>query len=339
MYQGILERPADEAGLNGFVHALRAGVPLSQLLHDMIGSPEFLSRHPIVVGRPDLPDLTVLYPQKYVRKSQHYTVFKASSDEDFNLLESLIVRHRFYDNFDVYSPRIDIDKQITAAVIESLGAKSCLDLGCFTGAVISLLESRGLSVCGVDISHMAFVLAYNNIRSSMRYGDLLDQSFETTFDCVCAMDVLEHINPGKVERYVARIAELISPTGFGYINGPMFGQDDVFGKIYEPHLPEWEAESPDGFWHHLECDHKGWPVHGHLIFAGPRWWENLLLKYGLVRERQIETCIHSLLGSFYDKLAAGRHCLFVVRHASARPDIGLIRNNLQSIVGPLARTV
>jgi len=339
MYQGILERPADEGGFNGFVQALRAGVPLSQLIRDMIGSPEFTSRHPIVVGRPDLPDLTQLYPEKYVRKSAGYTVFRAASDADFNLLESLIIKHRYYDNFDVYSPRIDIDKQITAAVIEGLGAKSCLDVGCFTGAVLSLLETRGLAVCGVDVSHMAFVLAYNNIRDKLRYGDLLDQTFAHTFDCVCAMDVLEHTNPAKIERYFERVAELIAPNGFGYVNGPMFGADDVFGQVYELHLPEWGAESRDGFWHHLECDPKGWPVHGHLVFAGPKWWEKMFLKFGLVRERRIEAAIHSYLGRFYDTLAAGRHCLFVLRHAAAKPDVEPILGNLESLVGPLANSI
>jgi methylase of polypeptide subunit release factors len=116
-----------------------------------------------------LPNLTELYPEKYLYKRSDFTVFKASSDDDFNLLESLIIKHRFYDSNDVYLPQIDLDKRVTAAIVKALGAQSCIEMGCFSGPVLSLLADQGVAVCGVDISHLAFVLAHNNIRGELRY--------------------------------------------------------------------------------------------------------------------------------------------------------------------------
>src|SRR5579863_3619130 len=139
IYQGILERPADQGGFKAYLQALQGGVSLATLIQRMIASDEFQIRHPIITGRTSLPDLTENYPQKYVRKEKDFSLFKASSDEDFDLLESLIAKHRFYDSNDVYPPKIDLDKRVTAAIIFGLGARSCVEMGCFTGSVLSLL--------------------------------------------------------------------------------------------------------------------------------------------------------------------------------------------------------
>lgn len=122
---------------------------------------------------------------------------------------------------------------------------------------------------GVDASHLAFVLAYPNIRSRILFGDLLSQEFDRSFDVFLGMDILEHLNPLRMPRYIARIASLIGRDGYAYINSPMFGTDHTFGTPFQQTLAEWRETGDARFWRHMECDEKGWPLHGHLVWASP----------------------------------------------------------------------
>jgi hypothetical protein len=174
IYLGIFERSPDIGGFESAITALRKGAPLSDIIRNMVASEEFASRNktalaPSIV----LPDLTTLYPDKYVRKGPDSAIFNASSDDDFKLMESLIVRNRYYDSFGVWAPKIDLDKRVTAAIVRGLSAQSCFELGCFTGSVLSLLAEQGVDVCGVEVSHLAFLLAHANVHEKIRFGNLL----------------------------------------------------------------------------------------------------------------------------------------------------------------------
>jgi SAM-dependent methyltransferase len=335
IYLGIMERPVDESGFNSHLHALKSGGALSNLIRGMINSDEFQTRHPIATGRGFLPDLTKLYPDKYVRKEKGFSLFRASSDEDFFLLESLIAKHRFYETNDVYSHKINLDKRITAAIVQGLGGRSCVEMGCFSGHVLSLLADQDIDVCGIDVSHLAFVLAYKNIRDKLRYGDLLDLKFDRTYDVFLGMDILEHLNPLKLGSYIDRIAQLVDDDGFIYINSPMFGEDDVFGKVADTYVPEWEQEGNNVFWRHIHCDEKGWPVHGHLVLASPVWWENIFRKHGFVRDRDIEREIHSILKHYFDELAPARRTLFVLKRPNSKCNVESIKAGLNAALSPL----
>jgi 2-polyprenyl-3-methyl-5-hydroxy-6-metoxy-1,4-benzoquinol methylase len=232
LYFGLFERSADGGGFESALAALGKGAPLSDIIRNMVASEEFASRNktalaPSIV----LPDLTRLYPTKYVRKGPDSAIFNASSDDDFKLMESLIVRNRYYDSFGVWAPKIDLDKRITAAIVAGLGAQSCLELGCFTGSVLSLLAEQGVEVCGVEVSHLAFLLAHANVHEKIRFGNLLDLPFDIFYDLFLGMDILEHLNPLDLGHYISRIAQLVKRDGFAYINSPMFGTDDVFARF------------------------------------------------------------------------------------------------------------
>lgn len=339
LYEGILERPADKAGFDSHLAALKDGASLEKLIRGMIDSDEFKVRHPLKTGRDFLPDLTENYASKYVRKDGDFSLFQVSSDGDFDLLEGLIERHRFYDSNDVYSPVIDLDKRVTAAIVGGLGARSCIEMGCFSGPVLSVLAEQGIDVCGTDVSHLAFVLAYANIREKLRFGDLLNLKFDRTYDVFFAMDVLEHLNPLSLDRYIHTIARMVPRNGFVFINSPMFGDDDVFGTASDAYLPEWRQAGDREYWRHIHCDGKGWPVHGHLIFASPKWWEASFLKHGLVRDRDIERRIHSLLKTFFEKVAPARRSFFVLKHTDAAHDSSVVARNLEAAIAPVVANI
>lgn len=326
LYRGLLGREPDPGGLRTHVQALRSGIAIADVARGMTDSEEFHKKQGhLRVEPPRLPNLAERHPQRYLRNADGTTTFVAERDEDFDWMEQAILGHRYYDSFGVWSPTIDIDKRVTAAFVAGLGTRRCLELGCFTGPVLSLLDEQGIDVTGVEISHLAFVLAYPSIRHKLCYGDLLSVDLQPPYDAMLAMDILEHLNPLRLDRYLARIDALLARDGYCLINSPMFGPDDVFGETAGVYLPEWRAAGSDDFWRHLHCDERGWPQHGHLIWAAPSWWERRFREHGLVRDRDIERRVHACLERFFRDCAPARRSFFLLRredNRNASADVG-----------------
>jgi hypothetical protein len=319
LYRGILERKPDVAGFSEKVDRLRSGKALEQVVRTFIASAEFRSRFiQTLVPPAPMPDLNASIQDKYETQLVHgspITVYVARTDADITLMASLIDRHRFYDRFGVWSPVIDYDKEITAAIVRGLGARSYFELGCFTGAVMSLLADAGVMVLGAEVSHLALAFAYPNVRDAIIFGDLLTLDIDRRFDVVLCMDVLEHVSPLRLDQYIERLLSLIDEDGYLYVNAPMWGKDHVFGVFEEPYLEEWLAVGDQSYWRHWPCDDKGWPIHGHLVWASPDWWERKFGDYGLVRDIAIERAIHQNLADFFNQ-TTGRRCLFVLRRVA-----------------------
>jgi SAM-dependent methyltransferase len=318
LYRAILDRPADSGGLQNLTRLLEAGTPIEEVARIMLSSSEFsLNMMKRLIPPRTLPDLVALHPERFERETAANGVdvllFKADSDADFAFLEEAISRYRYYDEPGVWSAKIGLDHQITAAIVQGLGASNCLELGCFTGAVISLLEEAGLDVTGLDVSHLAFVLAYPNIKQHMVFGDLLTAQLAGPYDAVLAMDILEHLNPVKFDSYLDAIAALVAENGYFYLNAPMFGPDDVFGELFDTYATQWQQAGDTACWRRLHCEPDGWPMHGHLVWASPVWWERQFAARGMVRDRAIEHALHARLGPFFADNPA-RKSLFVLKH-------------------------
>ena len=334
LYWGILEREPDIAGLKSKVKRLRSD-SLEEVVRTFITSPEFRSRFLERLVPPlQLPDLRALMPDKYeIQQTSRGAigVYVARDASDTALMASLIEKHRYYDRFGVWTPTIDLDKKITATIVRGLGAQSCFELGCFTGPVMSLLADEGLTVLGSEVSHLAFAFAYPNIRDSILYGDLLSLDIHRRFDVVLCMDVLEHVDPLRLDAHINRIASLLNEDGYIYLNSPMWGRDHTFGIFEEPYLDEWRSIADASYWRHWPCDDRGWPVHGHLVWASPGWWSRKFAAHGFVRDTLVEEVIHRRLSRFFSN-AIGRRCLFALRRAdnkqssatiAAAVDVGL----------------
>ena len=303
LYRGILEREPE------------------RVIRGIITSPEFRSRSmQTLVSPAPMPDLKVSIPERYetqLVRGVPMTVYVARTDADIAVMASLLDRHRFYDRFGVWSPVIDRDKEITAAIVRGLEARSCFELGCFTGPVMSLLADAGVTVLGAEVSHLAFPFAYSNVRDAIMFGDLPMLEIERRFDVILCMDVLEHVNPLRLDQYIEKIVSIVDDDGYVYLNSPMWGRDRIFGVFEEPYLEEWLAVGDRSYWRHWPCDDKGWPIHGHLVWANADWWERKFRDHGLVRDTEIERAIHQNLVTFFAE-AIGRRCLFVLRRTDNR---------------------
>jgi hypothetical protein len=198
---------------------------------------------------------------------------------------------------------------------------------------MSVLKDAGVDVTGVDASHLAFVLAYPNIRNRMLFGDLLSVQVDGPFDVVLGMDIIEHLNPLSLAVYLEKIATILSPDGYVYINSPMFGRDDVFGEVFPQTLAEWKSVGDASFWRHWECDEKGWPIHGHLIWGSTRWWERQFLEHGLMRDREVEIAIHQVLHKFFDIYAPARRCFFALKLVGNSRSAQDVRKRVAGTIG------
>jgi len=323
LHRAIFDREPEGGAWSRAVGLHPSSQAVEGVIRTMIGSAEFRTRMlKSLVPQVDLPDLTLLMPDRYVLEQVPggpLRVYIAGSDEGIADMARLIETHRYYDRFGAATPVIDLDKEITAAIVSGLGARSCFELGCFTGTVLSLLADRGLRVLGAEASHLAFVFACANIRASMLYGDLLSLPIQERFDVVLCMDVLEHLSPLRLDAYLEKLLSLLDDDGYLYVNSPMFGGDATFGTVEAPYLAEWQSVSDASYWRHWPCDERGWPLHGHLIWASPGWWTRKFASHGLTRDPVIENAIHLQLGGFFD-YAIGRRSLFVLRRAANRND-------------------
>ena len=125
------------------------------------------------------------------------------------------------------------------------------------------------------------------------------------------MDVLEHLNPLLLDVYIEKLTSLLDRDGYLYVNSPMWGSDRNFGVLEERYLREWDSVGDGSYWRHLPCDGRGWPLHGHLIWASSGWWEQKFAEHGLVRDTVVEGAIQKTLAKWFE-CAPGRKSVFVL---------------------------
>ena len=81
--------------------------------------------------------------------------------------------------------------------------KNCLDVGCGTGNLVSILRSYGIDAYGVEISEHALEMADKSVRPFLKAGDIVDLPYEKdTFDLVLTFDVLEHLERAKIKKAI-----------------------------------------------------------------------------------------------------------------------------------------
>jgi 2-polyprenyl-6-hydroxyphenyl methylase/3-demethylubiquinone-9 3-methyltransferase len=106
-------------------------------------------------------------------------------------------------------------------IIEEIGKnKTVLDIGCGAGILTNALAQTGHSVHGVDLSASSLEIAKRKDETkkvsyqvanaySLPYGD-------QTFDVVCAMDVLEHVE--EPQRLISEASRVLKPNGLFFFH-------------------------------------------------------------------------------------------------------------------------
>lgn len=94
-----------------------------------------------------------------------------------------------------------------------------LDVGCFTGEFLQMLQSLGADVYGLELQSEAVEIANSNLPGRIMQADVDNADFpSTSFDIISLLGVIEHVvEPMRVLR---RSMELLRPGGFMIIQTP-----------------------------------------------------------------------------------------------------------------------
>jgi SAM-dependent methyltransferase len=309
-YRRILGREVDEDGIKTCTGRMR-----EDILFDLISSEELVSK--ILRENLGLKNIRTLRPAQYIQDIDLLTLeplltFKILDPQDFDWLETMIQQNAYYERPGIWSFGLDLDKQVIAEMMSDLKPEKVLEIGCSSGAILKALYDRGVEGEGVEISAMAIRRAFPEIKDKIHEGDLLETLLSCDYDLVLGLDIFEHLNPNKLDRYIQVLYGLLKEGGYCFCNIPAFEQDPVFGTVFPSYLEDWKKPGPPGrLFQTLHVDEYGYPIHGHLIWADTHWWTKKFGRAGLVREIEIEKALHQKYDPYFDQNAPARKSFYV----------------------------
>jgi hypothetical protein len=315
-FREILGRDADQGGLEFYRGLLRQGVRRNAVFLDIMRSEEF-KRTLAPAAHSGLPNLVVQRPERYRRtadrsRGQSILVYEMASAADSDWLEDAIIGHGYYEKPGVWVLEVDFDKRLVAEMLSAFAPGAALELGCAAGAVLECLDDLGVAAEGIDISAMAVERASDRVRARIHQGDILTLNLPKKYDLLFGLDVFEHLNPNKLDAYLARLAAVTTDDAFLFCNIPAFGDDPVFGTVFPLYIDGWTEDAAAGRpFARLHTDEEGYPIHGHLVWADAAWWSAQFARAGFTRELEIERAFHRKYDGYMEKRSPARRAFFV----------------------------
>jgi Methyltransferase domain/Domain of unknown function (DUF4214) len=317
-FLSVLGRPIDIAGRVHYSNSLRNGASRPDILAALKASEEYRNRQAATAFH--LPDLVVSEPNRYrivaADDGKELRSYLAADDASFDWIEARIFENGYYERPGIWSFEVDLDKRVMAEIISLLEPKSVVEVGCSSGAVLQCLHGEGVDVWGVDVSASARDRASDSVRDRIVLGDITDVTFDRCFDVGLGLDIFEHVHPNKLSGFLAALVSLIRPGGFLYANVPAFGNDSVFGQVQSMFLPEWREDARAGRpFRHLQVDERGYPAHGHLVWATTDWWVAQFEAAGLRRVPDVERALHEQYDWYFEACSPMRKSFYVFAKA------------------------
>jgi len=165
-------------------------------------------------------------------------------------------------------------------------------------------------ITGIDVSEHALAHALPSVRDRIVLGDLLSLDVGHGYDLVAGLDVFEHLNPNRIDAYLRCLAEHLREGGWCVANIPVYGTDPVFGNVFLDFLAE---PTPSTLFRRVHVDDRGYPLHGHLIWATWDWWVDRFAAAGLERRPAVEEAVQARYGAHWKAATPARQSLFVFR--------------------------
>ena len=117
---------------------------------------------------------------------------------------------------------------IADSILGEFKPKHVADVGCGTGALLSVLKAKGCSVCGLEYADAAITICRGRGLNVKKFDIERDASSEpSAFDVAVSMEVAEHLPERVADRYVALLAGLSNVVVFTAAHPGQGGRDHV----------------------------------------------------------------------------------------------------------------
>jgi 2-polyprenyl-3-methyl-5-hydroxy-6-metoxy-1,4-benzoquinol methylase len=138
-------------------------------------------------------------------------------------------------------PYSDFTRVLTARLAAgetTLRGKEVLDIGCFTGEFLELLDAQGAEVYGLELQKEAVQIASGKFPGRIFQADVFSDDFPAQqFDIVTALGLIEHVT--QPMKLLSRAHALLRPQGIILLQTPNSGSAfaRILGKYWPPYAP------------------------------------------------------------------------------------------------------
>jgi cyclopropane fatty-acyl-phospholipid synthase-like methyltransferase len=95
-----------------------------------------------------------------------------------------------------------------------------LDIGCGPGLYLKE-AAADINLFGVDInSEMLALAAKNNPKATLYEGEFLTVKFDSKFNLVCSVGMLQYVSKGEIKQFFDKISDLLEKEGIIFISYP-----------------------------------------------------------------------------------------------------------------------
>ncbi len=99
---------------------------------------------------------------------------------------------------------VDFFARLARSIVDSLGPRTALDMGCATGMLVEALRVRGVDARGIDVSAWAIDQVPEALRPFCAVGSITDE-LEGHYDLITCLEVLEHVPPSLATEAVSNL--------------------------------------------------------------------------------------------------------------------------------------
>lgn len=317
-YRMLLQREVDPDGLGYYAAQLADGMTRTDLVATLASSDEYVNRR--VTELFPLPDLTKRHSDSYrsepTEQGGHELCYVAETPAQIDWIAHKIDACGYYDRPGIWGYAENRDKRAMAEILGALSHGPSLDLGCANGAIIGCMRRAGLDAHGVELSKTAVDKAADDIRPFIHHGDVRELPTDRRFKLVSGLDIFEHVPVDALGSLLASIDAILDDDGIVFANVPAFGDDRVYGTVFDTFITPWQVDlAANRPFRLLQVDAHGFPLHGHLIWAGTQWWEEQFTAHGLTRDEDIERAIHVRSDAYFEACAPSRKAFYVFRRS------------------------
>ena len=250
-------------GLAGKLHALRSAATLEYVVREMVSSAEFSTRI--------LPETGSCPPAAELHIDDARPLSAGHLSRSRALSGAQRRRHRRHGAADPASIAITTGsmsgrrsststRRRSPAIVRGLGARSCFELGCFTGPVLSLLAESGIArrrLRGQPYRLRLRLSEYSRRDAVRRPAGPRDRP---PFDVVLVHGRARAPQPAASRPTTSRrLPSLVRDDGRLFEFADVGGRRGVRHVAADRCLDEWRSVGDGGFWREWPCDEAGWP--------------------------------------------------------------------------------